>query len=305
MNEKKIIVNFHVVNDPIWFEKVILFLRSKYTMVEMSFFENPINYNKSEGYCHITFDDGDKSFLEVAFPVLQKYAIPTTLFVSPKSIVLQENFWFQEIKGYNQQIFFKIISKEMSLPFDLVSSVSLESVLKCFKIDEIWKLINIYQKETNTFPKIFQNVNLQELIELDKSEFITVGAHTMNHPILINETSISCEYEIVNSIEELQLIIGHEVRYFAYPNGLPSIDFGKREMDILRSMKIRVALTTETKHLTDLDDRLSLPRIGISYGGIKFLKIKLILGEYWPKIKYLLKKSEVNKRAEILSLLRN
>jgi len=76
---------------------MILLLKSKYSLVDLNFFENLNNYKKKKGFCHITFDDGDKTFYTVAYPILKKHNVPATLFVSPKIVVKQENFWFQEI----------------------------------------------------------------------------------------------------------------------------------------------------------------------------------------------------------------
>jgi len=75
-----------------------------------------------------------------------------------------------------------------------------------------------------------------ELKEAYDSGLVAVGAPTQNHPILANETEQTSRYEIQSSILELSDMLGTQVKYFAYPNGIPSLDFGEREIDVLKAM---------------------------------------------------------------------
>ena len=296
--KRNLIINFHVVNDAAWFENVILLLKSKYTLVDLKFFENKNNYEKKKGFCHLTFDDGDKTFYSIAYSILKKYGVPATIFVSPKIATRQENFWFQEIKGYDKNAMINILSRELSLPMKTINEIPFMSILKNLPLAGIKKIITLYQKETSTPPKPCQNMNLHEILEVEKSGLITIGAHTLNHPILKNESDENCENEITGSIIELQKLLGHEVRYFAYPNGTPNIDFGEREINFLRKNNIAIAVSTEVKFISRYDNKLAFPRLGLSYGSMRFVKIKLILGANWEKIKSLIRPSESKNRQQ-------
>ena len=81
-------------------------------------------------------------------------------------------------------------------------------------------------------------MNLDEILELEKSDLVTIGAHTLNHPILQNESLETSRKEITDSIIELEKLLGHKIKYFAYPNGAKALDFGMREIDILKENKI-------------------------------------------------------------------
>ena len=300
--KNNLIINFHEVNDPNWFERVVLLLKSNYTLVELSFFENPDSYKKSKGFCHITFDDGDRTFYTSAYPVLQKYHVPATIFVSPKIILNQENFWFQEVLDYDKNEMRNILSKELSQPLEKLKTINFMNILKCLTIFQINKIIMIYRKETNTPPKPFQNMNLTQILEVEKSGLIKVGAHTLNHPILKNESDEVCYKEISESIIELQKILGHNVRYFAYPNGIPNYDFGNREIDILNKNNIAIAVSTESKFISKRDSKLAFPRLGLSYGSMRFVKIKLMLGANWERIKLFLLRTDSKERKLLASL---
>ncbi|MCX6250362.1 MAG: polysaccharide deacetylase family protein [Bacteroidetes bacterium] len=301
--KRNLIINFHVVNDAVWFESVILLLKAKYTLVHLSFFENSNNYEKGKGFCHISFDDGDQTFYTVAYPILKKHDVPATLFVSPKSAIRRENFWFQEVTGYDNNKMITILSRELSLPIKTIHEIPFFDIMLCLPLIRIQEIITFYQKETDTLPKHCQNMSLDEILEVEKSGLITVGAHTLNHPILKNENDEICHNEITGSIIELQKLLGHKVSYFAYPNGMPYLDFGEREINCLMNNNIIIAVSTEAKFISKHDNKLTLPRLGLSYGSMRFVELKLILGANWEKIKSLKSHSESKNRQKITSLL--
>jgi len=294
---------FHVIKDIAWFERVILLLQSKYTLVDLGIFEDLSNNHKKGGVCHITFDDGEKSFYTMAYPILKKHNVPATIFVSPKILSTQENFWFQEIEGYEQNVMTKILSRELLLPLVTINETPFMDVLKCLPLDKIKETITLYQKETKTPPKSRQNMNLDEILEVEKSGLITIGAHTLNHPILKNESDNNCDNEITGSIMELEKMLGHEIRYFAYPNGTPKIDFGDREINCLKKNNIAIAVSTETKFVSKRDNKFALPRLGLSHGSISFVKLKLLLGSNWEKIRSFTRHSETKSRQKLSSIL--
>jgi peptidoglycan/xylan/chitin deacetylase (PgdA/CDA1 family) len=296
--KRNLIMNFHVIDDPIWFESVIELLQSKYTFVDLSFFEE-LNGSKKGGYCHLTFDDGDKSFYANAFPILKKYNVPASIYVSPKVMVEQSNFWFQEIEGYDQDTMISILANNLSMPLEIIKGIPFLGILKGLPLQKIHEVITIYQEATRTLPKPCQNMNLDEVLETEKSGLVTIGAHTLNHPILRNESDEDCEKEISGSITQLAELLGHEIRYFAYPNGTPLVDFGEREKECLKKNNIVFAFSTETKYISESDDKLALPRFGLSFGSMRFIKGKLMLGSYWDKLKPLLRYSETKSRKNL------
>ena len=106
-----LIIIFHAIKDPIWFEGVILLLKANYRLLDLGFFENSNNYREKKGFCHVTFDDGDKTFHNVVYPILKKHDVPATIFVSPKIAIKQENFWFQEVENYDKDAMARILSR--------------------------------------------------------------------------------------------------------------------------------------------------------------------------------------------------
>jgi len=301
-----IIINFHKVNDPIWFEHILFFLKKKYNPISISDLVSCCQRKCDlKKLCHITVDDGDKSFYEVIFPVLKKHKIPATIFVSSDVAVNQLNFWFQEIVGYDRHNLIMVISEVINIKVKDLKHFPLIDIFRCLKIDQIWEIITRYQKKIKVDKKLCQNMSVNELKEVENSGLVTVGAHTLRHPILANEEIEISRNEITASISDLKKILGHEIKYFAYPNGLPGFDIGQREIRVLEENGCECALSTQSGPFNYHTDLLNMPRYGLSSGDkLIYFKTKLFFGSRWNTIMKLKPGNESVNRKKLLKLLR-
>lgn len=301
------IINFHVVSDPCWFERILLVLKSKYQMVSADRIADFLSGNdQSNNLCHITVDDGDISFYKNIYPVLIKHKVPATLFVSPKICEEKRNFWFQEMMGYDP-VQLKLIFTDVSgIPYSSIKEYTVETILKSQPINQILAIIKRYQIITNTPVKQPQNMSVGQLIEVSKSNLVSVGAHTINHPILKNENDINSSYEISESVNHLSNILQTKIKYFAYPNGIRHFDFSEREEATLSEAGIQLAFTTEARNLLLSDARFRVPRICISDGeSMLYFKAKLLMGARWYSFKRLRKNGEYQQRSRLKALQKN
>ena len=298
------IINFHAVSDAEWFEKVILFLKSRYNMVSIQ----TINEYMSESLelnnlCHITVDDGDSSFYKNIYPVLKKHNIPASIYVSPKIAIAKSNFWFQEIEGYNQTELKRIIADMSNIPLNSLIKFNAFSIFKTRTIYQIHEIIKRYCKISNTSGKIFQNMTVDNLKEVEQSGLVTIGAHTINHPILRNEDDTTSKFEINESVNELSNLLNHEIKYFAYPNGIPDLDFSEREMSYLTESGIKLAFSTASKNLTSTENAMCLPRFAISnIESMSFIKTKLFFDSHWETITRLKPNGQYKERLELTQI---
>jgi len=295
------ILNFHEVYDYQWFDSLVGFLSSKYKMVSLdainTSFYGDIHLKNA---CHITVDDGEKSFVENIFPIMKKYNVPVTLFVSPKIITNNLNYWFQEIRGYNPIYLTKIISDITGTSYELANNCDPVWILKTLTITEILEIIKKYQSANHTSSKKHQNICWKSLVKISQSELVTIGAHTMNHPILKNESGAESNFEISESVNELSNLLGYKIKYFAYPNGKRYLDFTNREEEILKKNDVQLAVTTEPGNLASNNDKMRVPRIGIPDGQkLPIVKLKLMLGSHLNSIRKLKVSEEVKQRNRI------
>jgi len=271
-----IILNFHAIKDPKWFEHILKIIQRLYHPVSYEDIENYYRNGKTLKHaCHITFDDRHISFYETVFPLLKQYNIPASIFVSPKVITERTNFWFQEISDYDFNVLNKLVNKRLGITDD---DSPVKAKLKSLQIKEIWEIIYAYQEQTQTPPKSCMNMNIQQIKEVHQSGLVHIGAHTLTHPILKNENDDSVQYEIGNSISELSKLLDMPIHSFAYPNGKPGFDFGEREMNILKQHDIRLAFTTEERTLRINDNLMSVPRSGFEGGSTPYIYVKLMSG---------------------------
>lgn len=300
---KNVIINFHKITNRLWFENTLINLKKYYTIVPIHEIESYF-YNRQKhlhNVCHITFDDGDVTFYEIIYPLLKRYDIPVSLFVSPYVISTGANYWFQEIKGYDHNDLLKISKRYITDGRSFIEKMPLNDFFKMMPIDKIHQIIKAYQNETGTPVKRSFNMTTEQLLEVHKSGLVEVGAHTLTHPILANETETKTREEIERSVQQLSKIIGKKVIYFSYPNGIPGYDFTVREMNILKNIGIRLAFSMQKDNFSRKYHPLSIPRTGISYGNRIFMVSKLLLGKKWSKLKTGLGKYTYKKNRELFN----
>jgi len=283
------ILNFHQVNNPKWFDGLICSLMTKYDFITVDtlykFYSGDINLQNS---CLLTADDGDRSFYESIFPVLKKYNVPAFICVSPKICKEKSNYWFQEIIGYDHTELTRIIADVIRIPFHVLIKYNPEMVLKTLQIDQILEIIKIYRRKNRSLVDAFQNMTTDNLKEVEQSGLVTIAAHTLNHPVLKNENDNTIRTEIKQSINELSDLLNHEINYFVYPNGIPSIDFTEREEDYLRNIGIRMAFTTQAGNLTPGNNLMRIPRFGLADTEAKLrVRFKMFTGTYWNTLSML------------------
>lgn len=303
---RNVVLVFHKVTDAAWFEMVIKYLKLKYDLVDLDALENKLVSKKlGKNVCHVTVDDGDESFYKIIYPILLKHMVPATLFVSPKISVKKENFWYQEVKNYDRRTMVHCIAEELKLDFDVLEKYDFHNILKCLKISEILKIIESYRNKTGENKRPFQNMTIEQIIEVDRKGLVKIGAHTLNHPILKNEDYETSYDELAYSVNMLKDILGHEIKSVAYPNGIPQVDFSEREYQILKKIGVQLGFSGEVRHLSDTDDMMCLPRIGLSIGSPNKIRLKMLLGEYWESAKNMRNFNEVAQRKAIKNIIKN
>ena len=296
-----IVVMFHEIHSSVWFNEVLVHLGKKYKFVNADqLYENI----RSTGLCHITFDDGHRSFFENAYPVLYELQIPATLFVSPKVIEEETNYWFQSVRKLNNNDFHQYVCKKVSYRFsNPITDYSVYSILKSIPVKIILELIENYESENSIEEEPNMNITKEQLIELNNSGLIEIGSHTNNHPILANESDNMLEWEIKDSIERLEKLIGKDIGYFAYPNGQPVLDFGDRELKILKETTIKLAFSTDSRKIKGETNNYMVPRIGISKGNNFFIDNKIRFAEQWIQLRNAIHRNTEDKERKYLKAM--
>jgi peptidoglycan/xylan/chitin deacetylase (PgdA/CDA1 family) len=101
-------------------------------------------------------------------------------------------------------------------------------------------------------------MNWDELRSIDPG-LVTIGSHTVNHPILTTLQPDELSFEILTSRRLLEEKLGRPVEYFCYPNG----SYNKTVLEEVRRT-YRAAVSTEVGFVKQSSDLQCLPRIGIA-----------------------------------------
>ena len=290
---KKIVFTYHRVGNTQFdynntcvskenFEQQIIYLKTYYKVLSMEEF---LLYSGKDIVTTITFDDGYKETVNTVLPIIEKYNVPITVFVTYNERDVTE-FWMSdilrlifegdfengnlyfEIKGekifltikdindkYNAYYFFRRLFREQSKEFR-------KKVL-----EEIHKQTNIEWKSRAEF----RPLDKEDILKLSKHELVDVGAHTVEHVSLAKYSEEIQRIDIENSIEIIQGITGKKVDYFAYPFG-NSEDVNNATTKILRENGIVAAFTTKSKIIDETDNNFLLPRINCENDSIEIWK---------------------------------
>ena len=293
---------FHETPSPRLFRNALEVIAKRYRYASVDDFEALFYEGKAlKNSCLLSFDDGESSYYDVAYPIMREMGIPSLLFVCPPMISSSRNYWFQEISDYDPLKLKELISKNKGWPMHLLKTTPLNVICKSMKIDELLEVISDYQQLYEILPPKPLNMNVQQLKEVHDSGMVAIGAHSLNHPILANETDENSQTEIVESVSQLSEILGEQVRYFAIPNGHINLDYGDREIGFLKKSGIRLNFSTEFGNVVGNEDPFIIPRIGISEASKQLIRLKILMGKKWYSLKKGMGKlSELSDRKEFL-----
>lgn len=244
------------------------------------------------GACHVTFDDGDRSFVERALPVLQALHTPATLFIAPDVLAGGRNYWFQELRYLRQQVddatIRRQIAAQMGWEAAQLAPYSPVVLCKALPLSAIWAVIDGLEQAQGLPPAPPANISLADAIALDRHPLISIGAHSLTHPVLANEDAAEAERQIAGSVGQLAALLGRPVRYFAYPNGAAGLDYGPREQALLRAAGVELAFATDSGVIGRGVDRLAIPRMGLSASPREtglWITAKLLLAPVWDRLR--------------------
>jgi len=223
----------------------------------------------------ITFDDGHANNVHYAFPHLKERGVPFTCFVVASALGEQKLLWFEE--GYSRILYSnkKVwqLQNGESIPLgtpEQRSAACSKFFMMFHKLSEAEQESEIshlraqlpLEKGAGSFPSRFDFLSEEELITLRASGG-EIGAHTMTHPILASQSSKNAGDEIRLSKSVLEKALGTTVQAFAYPFGMPQLDFSTRDSETVKQAGFSLAFAANAGFVTRNSDRFALPRIGI------------------------------------------
>jgi peptidoglycan/xylan/chitin deacetylase (PgdA/CDA1 family) len=255
------------------FERQMRIICEKYNPVSMyELVEGIKNGNLRKGSVAITLDDGYRDNYLNAYPILKRYGIPATIFLTSGIIGTHDMLWFDKVSAsisltHKKKLYFEGKSFNLSEKKSReVANQSIVSILKNMEhksrlksLDNLMETLNITK---DMLPKDMM-LEWNHVKEMSESGLITFGAHTLTHPILTQLSMENIKKEIFDSKDIIEKIISKKVDLFSYPNGDKS-DFNEDIKNLLRRAFICSSSTIPGKN-DSKSDLFELRRIGCSH----------------------------------------
>lgn len=223
----------------------------------------------------VTFDDGYRDGLTLALPILERYHIPATIFITTGFLDGRARLWWRELESFIQtaeRLEFCWDRKVYHYPLTTLElkEICFQELTQLFlqlSPTDINKLLNVIQLANGCQQQHpVQMLSWSDLEELAKHPLITLGAHTVHHPALRFQTDDIVREELLHSREELAQQIGRKISHFAYPFGGYQ-QVSPREMNIVRELGFSSACITYFDHIFRKYSlyQHALPRINVDW----------------------------------------
>jgi peptidoglycan/xylan/chitin deacetylase (PgdA/CDA1 family) len=207
------VLAYHGVDDPKRFVKHLDHIQRTSSVVMLSEVLDAFEGRRSlpRRALLVTFDDGHRSVLDVAMPLLRDRGIPAVAFVIAGLVDTKQPFWWSEVIDLATQGGF-VRGMPQLTPQDLVRA--LKRLPNDDRIDAIDQLRVTARLAAAPAPQL----TAEDLRVLEASG-IVVGNHTWSHPCLAQCTNEVRRREIERSHQRLTSMLGHPPVAFAYPDG--------------------------------------------------------------------------------------
>lgn len=225
----------------------------------------------------LTFDDGYRDNLEYAWPVLKRHQAPFALYVpSAYAEGLGELWWIVLEMAIARHDQIEITLDGAEHLFDCATDESkqqtFETIYRHMRGQANYDDLLQVARELAFGYGIDMGrlcretcMGWDELAFLAGDPLVTIGAHTVTHPILAKLSAEAARAEMLDGARAIASRLGHMPAHFSYPVGQPDAA-GPREFELAAGAGFRTAVTTRpgvlfpdhVRHLT------ALPRISVN-----------------------------------------
>ncbi len=253
----------------------------------------------------ITFDDGYADNLYNAKPLLERYSIPATIFVTTGHINCQREFWWDELEhlllqpGKLPEKLTLVIEgnthtwklgaaanyseEQYQMDFDSKSWETQAGSRLCFYYS-IWQTLRflpytVQIKELETIKAWIGNqgglrsshrsLSSKELCVLGKNPLVEIGSHTATHSLLWAQSQKSQLKEIQQSKAYLEELLNYPVTSFAHTYG----NYAPPTIPLMQEAGLERACTTNEGMVWKYSDCFQLPRFHVhNWNGEEFIQ---------------------------------
>ena len=244
----------------------------------------------------VTFDDGYADTLYTAKPLLERYDVPATVFMTTGTSGRSREFWWDELERiflqpgclpahlqldgggqhfawdlgdssiYSEDDFHRgknwtLLESSDPTPRHAVLRAVHELILSMGAADRqqvLDRLLN-WAGMAPMVRATHRALEPDEIVNLDRGGIVEVGSHTVNHLALSTQPSQVQREEIQPSKADLEGWLEHAVRSFAYPHGL----YTRESVAFVREVGFEYACACLYRPVRPSSDLFLLPRVSV------------------------------------------
>jgi peptidoglycan/xylan/chitin deacetylase (PgdA/CDA1 family)/CelD/BcsL family acetyltransferase involved in cellulose biosynthesis len=237
------------------FEAQMEYLARHYRVLSISQLLHHLEASESsETVVGITFDDGYQDNFQNAFPILRRYGLPATIFLTTGVIDSREPLWFEQLAAAIRQTSKESLDLEVDIPRRFLMRTEAERLASNLEIFGLLRVLNdaerrfwlqdiLRQLGASGEPSQGSEMLNWDQIRVMNANGIDFGGHTVSHPFLSKLTPAQVLWEISESKQRIEAELQRQADYFAYPNGRVE-DFSTQNKELLRAAGYRAAVTT-------------------------------------------------------------
>ncbi len=258
----EIYVNRNCVSSEM-FEKQMRWLKQHYQVLPLAEIVEGLQGRRElpEFAAAVTFDDGFWNNYSVAFPILMRYTIPATLFLTTDFIGTRgKMLWTEHV----DRLIFSARVRRLQLQTNgtlmeldihnaksrIAASDRIRKFLKTLNPEERTRHIRALERQVDQTGMLleaeeqeerYRFLNWDEVREMAENG-IEIGSHTCSHSIVAHLSPSQAEEELLRSKQKIEAELGRPCRFFSYPNGSEK-DFLPRDERLLQELGYSAALS--------------------------------------------------------------
>lgn len=239
-----------------------------------------------------TMDDGFYDQLIYGASIFSEFDCPVTIFLLGEFSAGVSWPWDYQIEYIIET------TKKRSLVFD-VDGVEREFLLDTPLGKKVARdLMRDKYKSTSTDLAVIGAANLAEALDVDlpqlpperyrpirweearqhEDKIVRFGAHSMRHTILAKQSTEVSRQEVMDSYNSINRELVNPSQVFCYPTGRPGLDFGEREMDVVKAAGFSAALSVQPSYVNSQrplseHELFALPRFSLPNNLPDFIQI--------------------------------
>jgi peptidoglycan/xylan/chitin deacetylase (PgdA/CDA1 family)/O-antigen ligase len=220
----------------------------------------------------VTFDDGDRTVLDLALPALRSMGIPAVAFVVAGLLDTDEPFWWEEVD--------LLVSAGARLP-EPNGQGPAHAVRFLKRVPDLRRrrLIEELRRQRPDAHVRRRQLRRAELAVLERGG-IAVGNHSLTHPCLGRCSDGQVRVEIEEAHAVLESVLGHHPQAFAYPDG----DWDGRAWERLRHLDYPSGFLFDHRASSlPVEDPLRISRLRVN-AGTSMDRFRTILSGLHPAI---------------------